>query len=96
MAKVLAELACESDSHTDKVLALLKEKLTSLSLVTGVNVPDGPIVANPPAKAKSQNQKRIEPGAAMEPTTKAHSQFVKKQTKETKKKNKQSKKDAIE
>jgi MULE transposase domain/SWIM zinc finger len=95
MAKALAELACESDALTDEVLALLKEKLTSLSLVTGVNVPDGPIVANPPAKAKSQNQKRIEPGAAMEPTMKARGQFVKKQTKEMKKKNKQSKKDTI-
>jgi hypothetical protein len=58
----------------------LNEKLTSLSLVAGITMPTGPIAANPPAKAKHQNQKRIEPGAAMEPTTKACAKFVLKKT----------------
>jgi hypothetical protein len=50
----------------------------------------------PTRKSKDQNQKRIEPGAAMEPTSKARAKFVKKkQTKETKTKKKQSKTDAI-
>jgi hypothetical protein len=89
VTKALVELACASEAHTDEVLGLLGEKLTTLSLVIGIAVPVGPIVANPAAKGKSQNQQRLQPGNSHAPATKACDKFVKKTQQETKRKRRQ-------
>lgn len=95
MAKAGVEVACTSDSHTDEVLGLLKEKLSTLSLVVDITVPKGTIVANPAVSAKSQNQQRKQPAAPFAPTTKKNSQHAKKRQKEMKQQKKAAKKDAI-
>ena len=94
VAKALTDLASTSDAHTDDVMALLIEKLKSLSLVTCVAAPSGVVVASPPVTARKQNQSRIQP-ANNGPTTKAASRNAKQQNKQKKQQQKAAKQAAI-
>jgi hypothetical protein len=69
LATAVADLASKRDASTDEVVGVLQEQLRKLS----VNAPEGAIVANPEVTAKKQNQKRKQPKAHREPTTKASS-----------------------
>jgi hypothetical protein len=56
VTKALTDLASTSDAHTDDVMALLIEKLKSLSLVTCVAAPSGVVVATPQLQQGSRTK----------------------------------------
>jgi hypothetical protein len=95
VATVLADLASTSDTYADDVMGMLKDKLQSLTLASGVAAPAGVVVANPPVTAQKQKQSRIQPAAVGAPTTKTNTRMAKQKARWKKQQQQVTKKAAI-